>query len=98
MFDTVLKISHFFNFSSYHNFSPGNVLYVDRLPLGVVVIVTSWSTSLLQLLQQLVPALLSGNTVVIKASSLAPITGHYLAHLLHLAGKNGNFKMYLLTF
>lgn len=61
-------------------------MYVDRVPIGVVAIVTNWTTSLIQLLHQLVPALLSGNTVVIKASGLAPLTGHFLAHVLNLTG------------
>ncbi len=40
-------------------------------PLGIVALVVSWQTPLLSLISRLAPALMSGNSVIVKPSSLA---------------------------
>jgi aminomuconate-semialdehyde/2-hydroxymuconate-6-semialdehyde dehydrogenase len=54
-------------------------------PVGVVAIVASWNLSLRLVLERLVPALLAGNSVVVKVSSVSPVTAHVLAEIVTAA-------------
>lgn len=51
-------------------------------PLGVVAIITPWNFPLWMAASLLCPALLTGNTVVHKASEKTPLAGHRFASLL----------------
>jgi aminomuconate-semialdehyde/2-hydroxymuconate-6-semialdehyde dehydrogenase len=51
-------------------------------PTGVVALIGSWNLSLRNLLDRLLPALLGGNSVVVKVSSVSPVTAGILADLL----------------
>ncbi len=62
------------------------VNYVQRVPLGVVGLLTPWNHPLLILMKKLSAALAAGNSVVIKPSELAPVTPLLLAHILTEAG------------
>lgn len=53
-----------------------------REPLGVVGLVTSWTFPLCQQTWRLAPALLMGNSCVLKPSEHAPLTASYLAELI----------------
>ena len=53
-----------------------------RVPLGVVAAITPWNYPLGQLSFKLGPALLAGNTVVLKPSDLAPLSALRLGALL----------------
>ncbi|MGW4490037.1 aldehyde dehydrogenase family protein [Amycolatopsis sp. NPDC004368] len=53
-----------------------------RVPLGVVAAITPWNYPLGQLSFKLGPALLAGNTVVVKPSNLAPLAVLRLGELL----------------
>ncbi|EDO41780.1 predicted protein, partial [Nematostella vectensis] len=64
----------------------GTLCYSIRHSLGVVAIITSWSQALPSILRHLVPAMASGNCVVIKPSCLAPLTVHLLAKVLKDSG------------
>ena len=55
-------------------------------PVGVVAAVTPWNFPLGQIFQKVVPALLMGNTVVLKPSSLAPLTAVIMADCMVRAG------------
>lgn len=55
-------------------------------PVGVVAAVTPWNFPLGQIFQKIIPALLMGNTVVLKPSSLAPLTAVILAQAIRWAG------------
>lgn len=55
-------------------------------PLGVVSCLTPWNYPLGQIIQKVIPALLMGNTVVLKPSSLAPLTSVILAEAFRQAG------------
>lgn len=55
-------------------------------PIGPVVAVTPWNYPLGQIIQKIIPALLMGNTVVLKPSSLAPLTAVVLARVIEEAG------------
>ena len=56
--------------------------------MGVVGIITSWASPLHSVLWHAVPALVSGNCVVIKPSCLAPVEVHLLAKTFSDAGNN----------
>ena len=68
------------------HFIPDSVSYASRYPLGVVGIITSWTSPLHSILWHAIPALASGNCVVIKPSCLAPIEVHLLAKTFSDAG------------
>ncbi len=57
-----------------------------REPLGVVVLIVPWNYPLLITCWKLASALAAGNTVILKPSSLTPITALELAKIVHQAG------------
>ncbi len=59
---------------------------VLREPLGVVACITPWNYPLGQIVQKVVPALLMGNTVVLKPSSHTPLTAALFVEAFRLAG------------
>ncbi|PWV57570.1 aldehyde dehydrogenase family protein [Nocardiopsis sp. L17-MgMaSL7] len=63
----------------------GNSLVVHE-PVGVVGAITPWNYPLHQIVLKVVPALLAGNTVVLKPSEVAPLSAYWLAEILHEAG------------
>ena len=65
---------------------PGNLLFTTRLPLGVVGLITPWNFPIAIPAWKLAPALVCGNTVVIKPASQAPALTLELAKALHEAG------------
>lgn len=46
---------------------------LEKRPLGVVVIIVPWNAPLLLALQKVAPALITGNTVIVKPSPNAPL-------------------------
>jgi aldehyde dehydrogenase (NAD+) len=65
---------------------PNNLLYTTRQPLGVVALITPWNFPIAIPAWKLAPALVSGNTVVIKPASLVPGPTFELAKALVEAG------------
>ena len=64
-----------------------NVLcYTIRKPLGTVALITPWNFPSAIPAWKIAPALISGNTVVIKPASLAPLSSYRLVEALHEAG------------
>lgn len=61
----------------------GYLLYRD--PVGVVSCMTPWNYPLNQVIQKVIPALVTGNTVVLKPSSESPSPAFYLAEAFHQA-------------
>lgn len=57
-----------------------------REPHGVVACITPWNFPLHQIVLKVVPALLAGNTVVLKPSELTPQTTQLICEALHDAG------------
>lgn len=57
-----------------------------REPLGVVVAITPWNVPLAIPARKLAPALLAGNTVVLKPASLTPLSAVHLVRALLDAG------------
>ena len=73
----------------------GTVLPIDkpniqaittRIPIGVIAAIIPWNSQMLLTAVKLAPALAMGNTVVIKASELAPVTLLEFAKLIEKAG------------
>ncbi len=59
---------------------------VRRVPLGVVGVISPWNLPFAITMGQILPALLAGNTVVVKPSELTPLVGVKIATLFHRAG------------
>ena len=57
-----------------------------REPMGVVVLIIPWNYPLLIACWKLASALAAGNTVILKPSSLTPLTAFELAKIIHQAG------------
>ncbi|GHD34218.1 aldehyde dehydrogenase family protein [Nocardiopsis kunsanensis] len=55
-------------------------------PVGVVGAITPWNYPLHQIVLKVVPALLAGNTVVLKPSEVAPLSAYALAEIFDEAG------------
>ncbi len=60
--------------------------YTMRKPLGVVALITPWNFPSAIPAWKMAPALVAGNTVVIKPASLAPLSAYRLVEALHDAG------------
>ncbi|MDH2414421.1 aldehyde dehydrogenase family protein [Nocardioides sp. CER19] len=63
----------------------GNSVIV-REPVGVVGALTPWNFPLQQVVTKVVPAILAGNTVVLKPAESAPLTAPILAEAAQAAG------------
>lgn len=64
-----------------------NVLcYTIRKPLGTVALITPWNFPSAIPAWKIAPALIAGNTVVLKPASLAPLSSYRLVEALHEAG------------
>ncbi len=65
----------------------GKLSIIQRVPLGVVAVITPWNFPLVLGMRAVAPALALGNTVVLKPASYTPITGGLLlADLFEEAG------------
>ena len=60
--------------------------FIAREALGVVFIVAPWNYPYLTTINTLVPALIAGNTVVLKHASQTMLVGERLAEAFHTAG------------
>jgi len=80
-FATTLAVSKNYEWSK----TIGNTLVV-REPIGVVGAITPWNWPLNQIGAKLAPALLAGNTVVLKPSEITPINAFIIAQVMEAAG------------
>ena len=64
--------------------SPPTTAYVRREPVGVVAGITPWNFPLWQAIWKLAPALIAGNTIVIKPAENTPVS---TTRLIELANK-----------
>jgi aldehyde dehydrogenase (NAD+) len=55
---------------------------IVREPIGVVAAITPWNFPLQQMVAKVTPALVAGNTVVLKPSEVAPLTAGLLAQII----------------
>jgi acyl-CoA reductase-like NAD-dependent aldehyde dehydrogenase len=60
--------------------------YTIKEPLGVIGAIAPWNFPLAQAIRKVAPAIAAGNTVVLKPSSLAPLTSIMLGEICLAAG------------
>jgi len=65
---------------------PGTYGIIDHEPYGVVGAIVPWNVPILMTAWKLAPALLAGNSVVLKPSHLTPLTALKLGEILYQAG------------
>ncbi|MBT5714641.1 aldehyde dehydrogenase family protein, partial [Candidatus Poribacteria bacterium] len=65
---------------------PDTFLYTVKEPLGVVGLITPWNFPIAIPAWKALPALVAGNTVVLKPASLSPISSHHFVNALVEAG------------
>jgi len=83
--DAYTAIAREYPFRAVRRGDSGNAL-VTREPVGVVAAVTPWNVPLGISTQKVVPALITGCTVVLKPAPQTPLTGYLLAQLVEQAG------------
>ena len=59
---------------------------IERAPMGVVLVIAPWNYPYLTALNTIVPALIAGNAVMLKAASQTLLTGEIIAEALHAGG------------
>ena len=57
-----------------------------REPVGVIGCITPWNYPLGQVIQKIIPAMLMGNTVILKPSQHTPLSSYFLADAFEKAG------------
>ncbi|HWH40989.1 MAG TPA: aldehyde dehydrogenase family protein [Usitatibacter sp.] len=75
-----------FTGETYPQDDPDMLVYSAREPLGVVTAISPWNFPVSIPARKIAPALVTGNTVVFKPSSDAPLSGYRLAEALVQAG------------
>jgi aldehyde dehydrogenase (NAD+) len=80
-FQALIDVFETFEFSE----KRGKTLVVKE-PIGVVGLITPWNWPLNQIVCKVAPALAGGNTMVLKPSEIAPLTGILFAEAMHEAG------------
>ncbi|HEY2746831.1 MAG TPA: aldehyde dehydrogenase family protein, partial [Polyangia bacterium] len=65
---------------------PSTFCWTQREPLGVVALVTPWNFPVAIPIWKLAPALVCGNTVVLKPASITPWTAKIIAEIFQAAG------------
>ncbi len=60
--------------------------YIKRLPLGVVLVVAPWNYPYMTAINTVAPALIAGNTVMLKHATQTLLVGERMAAAFHRAG------------
>ncbi|TKX27659.1 aldehyde dehydrogenase-like protein 1 [Elsinoe australis] len=68
--------------------------FVRKVPLGPVLILFPWNYPYLTLINSIIPALLSGNTVILKPSPQTPTTAERVHEIFTQAGAPENVVQY----
>ena len=79
------SVAHTFE-GSVPDFGGQHINLVQRVPLGVVGLITPWNHPLLILMKKLAAALAAGNSVVIKPSEFGPVAALEVVAVLEDAG------------
>ena len=72
---------------------PGFHLRIEHAPLGVVYDIAPWNYPLLTAVNVVVPALLAGNTVLLKPSPLTPLVGLHFEQAFGVEGSSHHAKL-----
>ena len=65
---------------------PGETIYLHRRPIGVVAGILPWNFPFFLIARKMAPALITGNTIVIKSSEETPLNAFDFTELLAEAG------------
>jgi aldehyde dehydrogenase (NAD+) len=65
---------------------PNKYMMSQRVPIGVAAMITPWNFPMAIPSWKTIPALVAGNTVVLKPSPEAPLSAHHFVRILHEAG------------
>jgi alpha-ketoglutaric semialdehyde dehydrogenase len=66
--------------------NPETFLYTEKVPLGVVGVITPWNFPVAIPIWKLAPCLAYGNTAVFKPAELTPLTAHLIVEIFAEAG------------
>ncbi len=66
--------------------SAGFLRQIERAPVGVVFVIAPWNYPYLTAFNTIVPALIAGNTVILKHASQTLVVGERMARALHEGG------------
>lgn len=66
--------------------NPGQTIMILRLPIGVVAAITPWNFPSAMVARKLAPALITGNSVVVKPSSNTPLSAIEMVKIADQAG------------
>lgn len=69
--------------------------FIEKQPLGTVLVIAPWNYPFLTAINSIVPALLSGNSVILKHSSQTPLAAEMLQQLWQQAGLPAGVFQYL---
>jgi acyl-CoA reductase-like NAD-dependent aldehyde dehydrogenase len=76
----------------------GFTRYIEKTPLGVVMVVAPWNYPYLTAVNSVVPALMAGNAVILKAAAQTILVGERFATAMQAAGMpEGLFTNLVLT-
>jgi acyl-CoA reductase-like NAD-dependent aldehyde dehydrogenase len=64
---------------------PNTIGYLQRVPVGVCAIITPWNVPLMMMLSMVAPALVTGNTCILKPASINSILGVKFTEILEKA-------------
>ena len=78
---TAMAVANNYSFTT----QQGNTMLVKE-PVGVCAMITPWNWPMNQMVCKIAPALVTGCTMVLKPSELAPFSAQILAEILHAAG------------
>ena len=59
---------------------------IKSIPHGVVLVIAPWNYPYMTAINTIVPALIAGNSVVLKHASQTPLVGERLVDAFHAAG------------
>lgn len=65
---------------------PRENIFLFKRPLGVIAGILPWNFPFFLIARKMAPALVTGNTIVIKPSSVTPINCHVFAEIVHEVG------------
>jgi acyl-CoA reductase-like NAD-dependent aldehyde dehydrogenase len=60
--------------------------YIERLPIGVVLVIFAWNYPYLILVNSLIPSILAGNAVILKPSPQTPTIAEHMKSIFESAG------------
>lgn len=74
---------------------PGFIRYIKREPLGVALVIAPWNYPFLTAVNAIIPALMAGNTVILKHSAQTPLVAERLDEAFKQANLPAGVFQYL---